>query len=407
MYKLSESHNEGKALPNKKRYSGSFVILIAVSVAIVAFVLGTRGNQLLGAVAPHLGISTVVGTLDLSTVQETYRKLSSEYAGDINEQKMINMANKAIVESVDDPYTEYLTASEAADYNDDLSGNIGGGIGAELGIRHDKVTVLQPLDNSPAKEAGIKPGDVIMAVNGSSVEEETLTEVVDKIRGEVGTTVELTLVRSDEQLKVSVTRNQIIAPDVEANIEDSIGIIEVSRFDKNTGQNIRSAAEDFKKQGVEGVVLDLRGNGGGYLEAAVSAAGVWLNDKTVVIEKKNDVTQRTFESDKNPVLNDVPTVVLIGEGTASASEIVAGALRDHGAATIVGSKSFGKGSVQALIGLSNGAELKVTIAKWYTPKGNNINKEGIHPDERVAIDIDDINNGKDPQLDAALDKLKP
>lgn len=404
---MSGSENKAAKQSDKKRYSGSFVVIVAVSIGLISFVLGTRGEQLLSLVGPHLGIHSVVGSLDLSTVQETYRKLAAEYAGDIDQQKMIESANKAIVEAVDDPYTEYFTASEAQQYNNDLSGNIGGGIGAELGVRSDRVTVLELLDNSPAGQAGVKVDDVILKVNGQSTKDESLTEVVDKIRGEVGTTVKLSLGRGQQTVEVSVTRSQITAPDIDVDINDNIGIIEVSRFDKDTGQNIRSSAEELKKQAVDGVIIDLRGNGGGYLEAAVGAAGVWLNNKVVVVEQKNNVTQETFKSTSNPVLEGVPTVVLIDGGSASASEILAGALHDHQAATLIGTQSYGKGSVQALIGLSGGAELKVTVAKWQTPKGVNINQSGIEPDKTVELSQKQLNAGQDPQLEAAFKHLKP
>lgn len=403
---MSGSDKQAGNQPGKKRYSGSFVVIVAVSISLISFVVGTRGDQLLGLVSPYVGLQTVAGNLDLSTVQETYRKLAAEYAGDIDQQKMIDAANKAIVAAVDDPYTEYLTASEAQQYGRDLSGNIGGGIGAELGVRSDRVTVLELLGNSPAKEAGVQPGDVVEKVNGQSTKDQSLNEVVDKIRGEVGTTVKLSLVRDSQVMDISVTRSEITAPDVEVEVKDNIGIIEVSRFDKTTGQNIRSSAEELKKQAVDGVIVDLRGNGGGYLEAAVSAAGVWLNDKVVVIEQENSLNQRSFKSDKNPVLEGVPTIVLIDGYSASASEILAGALRDHQVATLLGTKSFGKGSVQSLISLSNGAELKVTVAKWQTPKGTNINKAGIKPDKTVKLSPEQINAGKDTQLEAALKQLR-
>ena len=178
----------------------------------------------------------------------------------------------------------------------------------------------------------------------------------------------------------------------------------MSRFDKDTGSKVRAVAEDMKRQSVKGVVLDLRGNPGGYLDAGVDVASVWLNGKLVVTQRYTNKADELKAKNK-PILEGVPTVVLIDAGSASASEIVAGALRDHKAATLIGEKSYGKGSVQELRQLPNGDELKVTIAKWYTPAGKNISKDGIHPDEEVKLTHDDVNANKDPQLEAALRKL--
>lgn len=388
-----------------RRFTGSFVVIVALCVAIVSFVAGTRGNELLAAVGPAFGVDVQTNSLDLASVQETYRTLVDKYDGKLDADKMAAFASKGLAESTGDPYTKYFTAEEAADYANDLSGKIGGGIGAEMGKRNDKITVLKVLKGTPAEQNGVKAGDIIFAINGETVDKQTLDDVVGKIRGEVGTTVKLMIVRDGKTVEFNIKREEVTAPDVSSKQQDGIGVITVSRFDKETGTHIRAAADEFKKQAVKGIVLDLRGNGGGYLEAAVDTAGVWLNDKVVVSERHNGKVQDEQRSANNPVLNGVPTVVLIDGNTASASEIVAGALHDHKAATLIGEKSFGKGSVQSLINLSNGAELKVTIAKWYTPNGKNINKEGITPDTKVGITADDVNASRDPQLDAAIKKL--
>lgn len=389
-----------------RRYTGSFVITVAVCVAIVSFIVGTRGSELLAAVGPRLGISVQTGSINLDSVQETYRVLLSKYDGDLDSAKLAQYASKGMVEATGDPYTKYFTAEEAAKYNDDLSGKIGGGVGAELGKRNGNVTILKVLKGSPAEKEGLRAQDVILGVNDQATEDKSLDDVVQQVRGEVGTTVKLAVMRGDEAKTFSVQRAEVTAPDIEAKVQDGIGILTVSRFDKMTGVNIRGAADDFKKQGVKGVVLDLRANGGGYLEAGVDAAGVWLGDKVVVSERRGGKVTNELRSEGKAVLEGVPTIVLIDEGSASASEIVAGALHDHKAATLIGEKTFGKGSVQSLIPLSNGDELKVTVARWYTPNGKNINEQGIKPDTQVGITVEDINASRDPQLSAALSKLK-
>jgi carboxyl-terminal processing protease len=179
----------------------------------------------------------------------------------------------------------------------------------------------------------------------------------------------------------------------------------ISRFDEETGSLARAAAEDFKKQNVKGVILDLRDNGGGYVEAAKQVASIWLDNKIIVTERRGSTTTDTIRSGSNPILNGIPTVVLVNGNSASASEIVSGALQDYKVAKIVGQKTFGKGSVQKLVDLDGGAQLKVTIAKWYTPNGKNISKTGISPDVTADLTADDINNGVDPQMDASIKAL--
>jgi len=391
----------------KSAFSTAFVVVAVVIASLVGFVAGTRGTELLSFVGSNVGIEVRTDELDLSPLQETYRKLQARFDGKLDDAKLVEYANKGMVEATGDEYTQYFTAKEAEDLRNDLSGNIGGGIGAEIGKRNDKTTIIRPLDNSPAAKAGLQAGDVVIEVNDELVTGATVDEVVQKIRGEVGTTVKITVDRDGEPNQFSVTREEIIAPDVESEVAaDNIGVIKVSRFDRETGANVRKAAEEFQKRDVKGVVLDLRGNGGGYLEAGIEVASVWLDDQVVVSERKGNKVIDERKSGSNPVLGDMPTTVLINAGSASASEIVAGALHDHGKATLVGEKSFGKGSVQELFDMSNGASLKVTIAKWYTPKGKNISESGIAPDTKVEMTADDINANRDPQLDAAVKQLQ-
>lgn len=399
------SHAPNGGRKQKATFSATFVMVAVVVAAIVSFIAGTRGTELLALAGNTFGVEVRTGELDLSSLQETYRKLDAKFDGNLDKNKLIESANKGLVSAAGDDYTQFFTAKEAQDLQNDLSGNIGGGIGAELGNRSDKVTIIRPLENSPAAKAGLAAGDIVVAVNGDDTRAATVDDVVKKIRGEVGSTVKMIVDRDGEPKEFSVTREEIVAPDVESKVTNGVGVLKVSRFDKETGTNVRAAAEDFKKQGVKGVVLDLRGNGGGYLEAGIDVASVWLNDQVVVSERRGDKVIDERKSAKNPVLGDVPTIVLINAGSASASEIVAGALHDHKKATLVGEKSFGKGSVQELIDLSTGAQLKVTVARWYTPNGKNITKEGIAPDTKVDLTKDDVNASKDPQLDAALSQL--
>lgn len=400
------AHASRSVKQKKTRFSAMFVgVAVAVSL-IVGFAAGTRGAEVLTLVGAPFGVEVSTKTLDLSSLQETYRKLDSRYDGKLDTKELVEYANKGMVQATGDEYTQYFTASEAEKLRDDLAGNIGGGIGAEIGLRNSQPTIIRPLKDSPAAQAGLKAGDIVLAVNDSSVRDKTVDEVVQKIRGEIGTTVKLAVERDSEMQEVSITRAEIISPDVESEVVGGVGVITVSRFDKETARKVRAAADDFVRKDLKGVVLDLRGNGGGYLEAGIDVASVWLDNKVVVSERRGEQVIGEKKSAKRPVLQDMPTVVLINAGSASASEIVAGALHDHGRAQLVGEKTYGKGSVQELVSLSNGAELKVTIAKWYTPKGKNITKQGIEPDQEVELTPEDIEADRDPQREAAVKLLK-
>jgi carboxyl-terminal processing protease len=298
-----------------------------------------------------------------------------------------------------------LSAKDSTEFNDSLTGNIGGGIGAEIGMRNDKVTIIRVLNDNPAKSAGLMASDVILKINDESIEGWSVTKAVSQIRGEVDTTVKITVSRDGEPKDFTITRAIINNPSVDSSVTEGIGIITLSRFDEQTGRLARAAAENFKKENVKGIVLDLRDNGGGYVDAAQDVASLWLDNKTIVSERRGSRITDTVKSTGDPILAGIPTVVLVNGDSASASEIVAGALRDHTAAKVVGEQTFGKGSVQKLLNLDGGAQLKVTIAKWYTPSGLNITSKGITPDVKSSLTREDINAGRDPQMDAAKEAL--
>lgn len=400
---MSES-TMAKQPRRRSRVSVSTVFVVALTL-VIGFVAGTRSHEIYAAVGPLFGIKIDASTLDLSSVQRTYQSLKANYDGELDQQALVDGASRGLVAAAGDKYTVFMDAKEAAEFNKSLSGDIGGGVGVELGVRDDKPTVVRVLDNNPAKAAGLLAGDVIMKVNDELVVDLDTSKIAEKIRGEVGTSVKLTVLRGDEQKEFSITRAKVTNPSVQTEVKGGTGIIRITRFDEDTASLARSAAEKLKQQGVKGVVLDLRGNGGGYLTAAQDVAGIWLSDKVVVSERTGGKVTDTLRSDKDPILNGVKTVVLVDSETASASEIVAGALRDHGAATLVGTTTFGKGTVQKMITLDADALLKVTVARWYTPNGKNLSEGGIKPDQTVQMTADDVNAGRDPQLDAALAKL--
>lgn len=376
---------------------------IPTTVTILAFVFVAGLGYVAGALNTGK-LADLSGTkdLDLSAVQETYKALAQNFDGTLDPKKLIEGANKGLVNAAGDQYTIYMNSQESTAFDDSLTGNIGGGIGVELGMRNDVPTVLRVLQSNPAEKAGVQVNDVITQVNGDNTQGKSLNDIVSSIRGEVDTTVKLTVNRNGEQKDFTITRAQVNNPSAYGEVKNGIGILTISRFDNDTGSLARAVATSFKQQNVKGVVLDLRGNGGGYVTAAQEVAGIWLDNQLVTTERKGGQVTDELKSTGTPILNGVPTVILVNESSASASEIVSGALHDHKVATLIGHTTFGKGSVQKLINLSDGALLKVTVARWYTPNGVNISEKGITPDKTVVRSTDDINAGRDPQMDAAL-----
>ncbi len=356
--------------------------------------------------------------LDYTSVEEVYDALKSTYDGQLSAEDLLNGLKDGLAKATGDEYTEYLSPDEAKQFDEDLNGTFSG-IGAELGKENNFLVVVSPIAGFPAEKAGLRPKDIIAEIDGEPAYDLSVSEAVNKIRGPAGTKVKLKIVRDNAQeLEFEIERATITIPSVTSEILDGntcpscptdrrVGYLKISRFSEDTAKLSREAANKFKSSGVNSVILDMRGNPGGLLDASVDLVSIWLpKGKTVLQEKRGDVVVRTFAAKGNPILEGVKTVVLIDEGSASASEITAGALKDNGAATLIGQKTFGKGSVQQLEGLSAGSVLKVTIARWYTPSGKNIDKEGIEPDQKVERSDEDYTAGRDPQKDAALNFLK-
>ena len=375
--------------------------LTLVIVAIVSFVAGARSDALFANAASVFGIRTSNKTIDLSSVQKTYQELIANYDGKLDTQKLIYGASRGLVEAAGDPHTSYMDPDEAKEFDKSLSGQIGGGIGAEIGLRNNKPTIIKPLENSPAQKAGIKAGEVIVKVNDEASSDWSVEKVVSKIRGEVGTSVKLTLLSGGQTREVSVVRQNIVSPAVESEVDGEIGILKVNRFGDDTVSLSRKYASEFVEKGVKKVILDLRNNPGGTVGAAQGLLGIWLDNQIAMTERRGSEIVKTLRTTGAPILGNMKTVVLINGNSASASEITAGALREYGKATLVGQKSYGKGSVQIVLGLPGGSQMKVTEARWYTPKGKNIDKTGIEPDVKVDLSSDDVNNSVDPQMDKA------
>ena len=386
----------------KKTSLGNAIIISAVML-VIGVVVGANWNSVMGGFAPYLGIdSNQSSSIDWSPLNEVYNKLVSSYNGDISEEQVIEGAKKGLTESLDDVYTVYMGAEETEEFYDDLHGNVGAGIGVEMGLRDGYVRVLRTLPDNPAREVGILAGDILYKVDGEEVYSLSTEEISKKVRGEEGTEVEVTVVRDGEEKTFKMTRETINNVSAYVEYSGKTAIVTVTRFDEDTGTKVQGFANEFKNKGVEKVILDLRGNSGGYVSAAKDLLSLWIDNDVILIQKsKHSGDSEEKSSSGKAILKDMKTIVLVNDSTASASEITAGALQDYDKATIVGEKTYGKGVVQNLYNLSNGTTLKVTTAEWYTPNERSINQTGITPDVEVERSYEDINAMKDPQLDKA------
>ena len=389
-----------------KKVERSTLVLVSVFMLVLGFAGGLRIDDIRNLIAPVFGLKKIE-RIDFSNIEKTYQALASNFDGEIDKQKIIDGASKGLVEAVGDKYTEYMTSKEAEEFNKSLSGDVGTGIGVELAKDGDSVKVVRVLAKNPAESAGILAGDIISKVNGEDVSKENTSEISKKIRGDAGTTVKIGIIRGNEKKEFSVTRAKIENPSVELTKKDGVATLSIYRFDSETGVLAKKYAEEIKNEGISKVILDLRGNGGGYVQAAKTVASLWLEKNALIVsEKTGSKTVEEIRATGDNPLKGIKTVILLDGSSASASEIVAGASKEHKAAQIVGEKSYGKGSVQTTIDMSNGALLKVTIAKWFTPSGKNISNNGISPDIKVSAPKGESYLLNDIQKNKALEILK-
>lgn len=327
--------------------------------------------------------------------------------GPISEKDLFYGAIEGMVDSLEDPYTVYFDPEDAAAFNEELDGEYSG-IGAEIGKEDDYIVVVAPLSGSPAEAAGLLAGDYIIEVDGEDVIGATVDYAVSIIRGQAGSEVALTVVRNgfDNAIEVTITREDIKINSVEWELrDDGIMVIELYMFNEDTTSLFRQAAQEILTSDVKGIVLDLRNNPGGLLTEAINVAGFWIDDDIVVQERVGGSVQG-YAANGFAWLADIPTVVLVDGGSASGSEILAGALQDYHLATLIGEQTYGKGSVQEYYEFDDGSALKVTTAEWLTPLGRSIDHLGIEPDIFVEYTLEDYEAGRTPQLDAAISELK-
>jgi carboxyl-terminal processing protease len=392
-------------------------ILLAIALAVGVYTLGYNSGS---AASTSAGAS---GAIDLSRFNEVLDLVEQRHVGDETEQQLIDGAIKGLVESLNDPYSQYLTSEEMEMMIGDLSGSFEG-IGAVIESRSpagDSCTaigpdcyllVVSPIDGSPAKAAGIISGDRVTAVDGVSVDGETLDSAVRKVRGAKGTTVVITVVRGEDAPKdISIVRDVIVVPAVEPKqlstaAGDPVGYIRLAEFSEVASAQFRTALQTVIDADTTRIILDLRDNPGGYLSAALAIASEFIGDGVVYMEETSNGKRTETRASGGGLATDpsIKLVVLINKGSASASEILAGALQDRGRAELVGETTFGKGVVQTFIDLSDGSGLKLTIAKWLTPNGTWVHKVGIAPNYPVAPAS--TQGADDPVLAKALDLLK-
>ena len=403
-------------MEEKKKYNVYRTIMIIVLTAFITFMITTLigYNYVTKGEGAELLIRETSSEQDLATQLEKYRSIIDQYyLGEVNEDDLKEGAIKGFIEGLGDPYTEYISKEEMEEYMQDTLGNyVGIGIYMVLDEEEGKIKVLSPMKGSPAEQAGIQPGDIIETVDGETYTKEEMSEVSDKIKGKEGTTVKIGIKRGDENLEFEIKRENIKVNPVEGKvIENNIGYIQFSSFDETTAEDFKAKYEELQKQGITSLVIDLRNNGGGLVDQAIDIADLFVEkDTPLLYEVDKDGNEEVTKAEKDVTIT-MPTIILTNENTASASEILAGALKDLGKAKIVGTKTYGKGVIQEILTLKDGSGIKITTEEYQTPNHNKINKVGIEPDEMVELpetvtNILNVPEDQDTQLQKAIELLK-
>jgi len=350
--------------------------------------------------------------IDFSLFWEAYHKLQEKFVDPqkFDTQKIIYGAISGMVGALGDPYTVFFPPQESKKFMEDVSGSFEG-VGMEIGVKKGQLQVISPIEGTPAQKAGLRPGDKILKINDTFTADISVDKAVDLIRGKKGTEVALTIFRDswDKSKEIKIIRDVINVPSLKLEFkEGDIAYLQLYQFSEKAGADFQEAAIKILNSSSKKIILDLRGNPGGYLEISQEIAGWFLKKGQIVVVEDFTATgkKQEYKAKGNSALLDYPLVVLINNGSASASEILAGALHDNRGILLIGEKSFGKGSVQQLENLSDGSSLKITVAKWLTPKGKLITDVGLDPDVKVELTDEDFNKNLDPQLDKAIEIIK-
>ena len=399
-----------------KRFKTYKIVMLVILVAFITFLVTSIGMYQYFT-NDGFGKSIVAKSKENEEIVETlnnYRRIIDKYyLGEIDEEELKEGAISGYIKGLGDEYTEYISKEDMEDYMADTVGNfVGVGIYMVQDTEANKIMVLSPIKGSPAEKAGIQPGDYIISVDGVSYTGEQMTEASNKIKGETGTTVKLQIQRKDETLDIELTRENIKVNPVEGEVlENNIGYIEFSSFDDGTAEEFKMKFKELQGKGIKSLIIDLRNNGGGIVDEALEIANYILDKDSVILYEVDKNNNETVEKTTDEPIINMPIVILTNENTASSSEILAGALKDHKKATIVGEKTYGKGVIQRLLTLPDGSGLKITSEKYLTPNRTEINKVGIEPDEKVELpetvtNILNVEKNEDTQLQKAIEILK-
>lgn len=369
----------------KRGFPKIILVILFLVVAIGSFFGGSIYGSLNSPVILPDGGGSSTNDSSFDKLFEVKDVLHQQYYQDIDDEALLEGAIKGMVDAVGDPYTVFFNQEEYQEFQDDGQGNYVG-IGVMVGIKEDKIVVITPFEGSPAYEAGIRAGDFILKVEGVEYKGSEMDKAVSVIKGEEGKPVTLTISQNGVEKDVTIVRASITLVNVQSEmVAGNIGHVTMLQFTNNTAKQVREAMEELKAKGAEGYILDLRGNPGGYLDEAVDTASLFVEKGKTVLYTLDKAQQKREYLSKGGEFIGAPLVVLLDEGSASASEVVAGALKDYKAATIVGQKSFGKGIVQMVFNVGNKEGVKVTVSSYYSPNGINIHGEGILPDVEVQL----------------------
>lgn len=382
-----------------------FITFMITSISLYTYFLNNPINANVSATSTS---KKIAGNL------EKYREIIDKYyLGEVNENKLEEGAIKGYIEGLGDPYTEYISKEDMEDYLNDTMGNfVGIGIYMVKNTTYDKIQVLSTIKDGPAEKAGIQTGDLIVSVDGITYTASDMTTAANNIKGEAGTKVNVEIQRENQIIKYELTREKVKVNPVEGKIlENNIGYIQFSSFDETTAEDFKNKFEELNKKGIKSLIIDLRNNGGGIVDQALEIADYITDKDSVLLYEVDKNDKETVKKAQNDPIIDMPIVILTNENTASASEILAGALKDLGKAKTVGTTTYGKGVIQQILRLSDGSGLKITIEEYQTPNRNKINKVGIEPDEKVELpdtvtNIFNVKENEDTQLQKAIEMLK-
>ncbi len=382
-----------------------FITFMITSISLYTYFLNNPINANVSATSTS---KKIAGNL------EKYKEIIDKYyLGEVDENKLEEGAIKGYIEGLGDPYTEYISKEDMEDYLNDTMGNfVGIGIYMVKNTTYDKIQVLSTIKDGPAEKSGIQAGDLIVSVDGITYTASDMTTAANNIKGEAGTKVNVEIQRENQIIKYELTREKVKVNPVEGKIlENNIGYIQFSSFDETTAEDFKNKFEELNKKGIKSLIIDLRNNGGGIVDQALEIADYITDKDSVLLYEVDKNDKETVKKAQNDPIIDMPIVILTNENTASASEILAGALKDLGKAKTVGTTTYGKGVIQQILRLSDGSGLKITIEEYQTPNRNKINKVGIEPDEKVELpdtvtNIFNVKENEDTQLQKAIEMLK-